>query len=121
VAGDPRGSIVAQLRPLRGFARDRPHGYGLVFGAAPGVPLPSPEALERSVRPVLQAMTALLGPDHALDGARLVTAWATGFLALERSGALRMGGDIESAWEWGLQQLAATLGVDGRGGRAPGP
>jgi AcrR family transcriptional regulator len=111
VEGDPRRSIEEQLRALRRFAQERPQGYAIVFGAPPGVPLPAPEALERSVRPVLAAVTALVGPEHALDGARLVTAWATGFLAMERAGALRLGGDIDGAWEWGLRQLAATLGA----------
>lgn len=109
VEGNPRRSVEAQLRALRRFAKERPQGYALVFGAPPGVPLASAEALARSVRPVLHAMTGLVGPEHALDAARLATAWATGFVAMERAGALRLGGDIDAAWEWGLQHLATTL------------
>ncbi|HBF81970.1 MAG TPA: TetR family transcriptional regulator, partial [Streptomyces sp.] len=38
----------------------------------------------------------------ALDAARLVTAWATGFIEMEISGAFRLGGDVDRAFEYGL-------------------
>ena len=106
---DPRRSIVMQISELRRFALARPHDYFLVFGSSPGVPRPMSDALERALRPLLDAMTALLGPDHALDGARFMTAWANGFLTMELTGALQLGGDIAAAWEWGLQRAVAAL------------
>jgi AcrR family transcriptional regulator len=106
---DPRRSLPEQARLLRRYAQEHPHRYGLVFGAAPGVPLPQEPGLSRGVQPMLDAMSALTGPEHALDGARLMMAWSTGFIAMERAGALRMGGDIDRAWEWGLQQIVAAV------------
>jgi AcrR family transcriptional regulator len=106
---DPRRSIVQQLRGLRRFAHESPHAYGLVFGSVPGAPHAETAALERSLVPLLDATTALLGPEHALDGARFVMAWANGFVTMELTGALRMGGDIDAAWEWGLQRAVDVV------------
>jgi AcrR family transcriptional regulator len=106
---DARASVAGQLAALRRFAHERPQAYGLVFATTPGAPRPAPEALARSVRPLLDALTALHGPEHALDAARLVTAWATGFLAMELAGTLRLGGDIGAAWDWGLQRVVAAV------------
>jgi hypothetical protein len=109
---DARGRIVAQAEALRRFAHERPVGYSLVFGAH-GAPRAEPSALSRSVAPLLDAVAELTGPEHALDGARLVTAWANGFITMELGGSLRMGGDVEAAWRWGLERIVATLSSTG--------
>ena len=108
---DPLRTIVAHARLMRAFAQERPHGYGLAFGAVPGVPRPDREASQRSLRPLLDAMARAVGEEHALDGARLLTAWANGFITMELIGALRMGGDVDGAWEWGLERIVSTLGA----------
>ena len=105
---DPRQRVIAQAGALRRFAHERPVGYGLVFGAH-GAPRPEPSAVGASVTPLLDAVSELVGPEHALDGARLVTAWATGFIAMELADRLRMGGDVDAAWEWGLQRIVDAL------------
>ena len=45
----------------------------------------------------------------ALDAARLVTAWATGFVSMELSGSFRFDGDLDQAFEYGLDRLLAGL------------
>ncbi|MCS0499588.1 TetR/AcrR family transcriptional regulator [Protaetiibacter mangrovi] len=106
---DPRERIRAQAEELRRFAHTRPVGYALVFGAH-GSARPEGAALARSVTPLLDAVRELTGDAHALDGARLVTAWANGFIAMELGGSLRMGGDVDEAWRWGLDRLVGALG-----------
>ncbi|MCS5717706.1 WHG domain-containing protein [Herbiconiux sp. CPCC 205763] len=106
---DPRRRLIAQADALRRFAHARPVGYGLLFGAH-GAPQPEPSMIGASVAPLLDAVSELVGPDHALDGARLVTAWATGFLAMELADRLRLGGDVDVAWQWGLQRIVDALG-----------
>lgn len=106
---DPRRRIVAQADALRAFAHERPVGFSLVFGAH-GAPRPEPAAATRSVAPLLDAVAELTGPAHALDGARLVTAWANGFITMELGDSLRMGGDVDAAWAWGLERIVAALG-----------
>jgi len=105
---DPRARLIALADVMRAFAHERPVGYALVFGAHRAPP-PETDAVRRSVTPLLDAVTAITGPEHALDGARLLTAWATGYLTMELADRLRLGGDIDAAWNWGLDRIVAAL------------
>ena len=105
---DPGERLTAIAEVLRSFAHERPVGYTLVFGAH-GAPRPQPSSAVRTVAPLLDAVAAITGPEHALDGARLLTAWATGFLTMELGDRLRMGGDLDAAWRWGLERILAGL------------
>jgi AcrR family transcriptional regulator len=107
---DPRRSIVAQVDAMRRFAHERPRAYALVMGGSPGLPRPTPAAMAVSLRFLLAATSAVAGPEHALDAARLVVAWANGFITMELADALQMGGDIDAAWTWGLQRIVAAVG-----------
>ncbi|SFS03908.1 transcriptional regulator, TetR family [Microbacterium sp. cf046] len=101
------GSLAELARVYRGFAHAHPEGFRLMFtvdGAA--------ESMARASAPVLRATRDLVGPDAALDAARLVTAWATGFVNMELSGSFRFDGDLDRAFEYGLERLAAGLGAD---------
>lgn len=100
-AGD---DLEAIAHAYRDFARDHPEGFRIMFtSAAPH------DALERSAAPLIRAAAAQVGEDDALDAARLVTAWATGFLQMELSGAFRLGGDVDRAFEYGLRRLTTSL------------
>lgn len=88
----------------RAFAHRHPEGFRLMFTAS------APQAaLERSSAPVLRVCASLVGPDDALDAARLFTAWATGFLQMELAGAFRLGGDVDQAFTFGLRRIVAGL------------
>lgn len=100
-AGD---DLAALAHTYRTFARERPEGFRLMFTAA--VPH---EALERSAAPIIRACAAAVGEKDALDAARLFTAWATGFLQMELSGAFRLGGDVDRAFDYGLRHLTGIL------------
>ena len=69
----------------------------------------SAHALQRASEPVLRAAGEAVGPDEALDAARLLTAWATGFVSMELAGAFRLGGDVDQAFEFGLTRLERAL------------
>ena len=98
------GDIEALARAYRGFAHDQPEGFRFMFTiAAPH------DALERSAAPLIRAASALVGEEDALDAARLFTAWATGFLQMELSGAFRLGGDVDRAFDYGLRRLVAGM------------
>jgi len=105
---DPRVRLIALANVMRAFAHERPVGYALVFGMH-GAPPPETDAVRRSVTPLLEAVTAITGPEHGLDGARLLTAWATGYLTLELADRLRLGGDLDAAWNWGLARIVSAL------------
>lgn len=96
--------LDALARAYRSFAQEHPEGFRIMFTSA------SPrDALTRSAAPLLHAAAAVVGDEHALDAARLFTAWATGFLQMELSGAFRLGGDVDRAFEYGLHQLTRAL------------
>jgi AcrR family transcriptional regulator len=99
------GNTLDRLARLyRAFAHERPEGFRLLFAtAAPQ------EALDRVGSTIVRAAESLAGEEHALEAARLVTAWATGFVQMELAGAFRMGGDIDEAFEFGLAALRRGL------------
>ena len=51
----------------------------------------------------------LAGKDHALEAARTVVAWANGFIAMELAGAFRLGGDVNRAFDYGIDRLATAI------------
>lgn len=98
------GSLEQLVHGYRAFARERPQAFRLLLGG-----LASPEALEQAAAPLLAASRELVGEDEALAAARLVTAWATGFVQMELLGAFRLGGDPEHAFAFGLARIRRAL------------
>ena len=107
-AGDLRSLIAA----FRAVALGNPRAYPLLFD--PRLGRTSPAARERSVAPVLRVVTHLTGDADALPAARLLTAWASGFVAMELAGAFQLDGDLEGAWDYGLEHLVAAIAADPR-------
>ena len=107
--GDARTALLSLARALRAFAHERPGGYGLVFGPLPATARPRLDALRRAGAPVLDVTRELAGEEHALDAARTVTAWANGFILMELAGAFQLGGDVDAAFEWGVERIADAV------------
>jgi hypothetical protein len=61
------------------------------------------------VAPLLEACTTLVGPGHALDAARLLTAYVHGFTSMDLAGGFGLGGDIDAAFRWGVETLTRAL------------
>ncbi|MGP3750551.1 transcriptional regulator, TetR family [Streptomyces sp. LamerLS-316] len=98
------GSLEELARCYRRFAGARPEGFRLTHSTyAP------PRSLALAARPVLRAARELVGERDALDGARLLTAWLTGFIEMELNGAFRLGGDVDRAFEYGLRGMRRAL------------
>ena len=71
-----------------------------------------PGATQRSARSsatLLRIVAELAGPQHVLLAARTIVAWANGFITMELAGAFRLGGDVEQAWTFGLDQILAAI------------
>ncbi len=98
-------TLVALASAYRDYANAQPEAFRLMFTASAPI-----DALERAAAPVLSAARALVGEDEALNAARLLTAWMTGFLQMELAGAFRLGGDVDQAFDYGLRRLVAGLG-----------
>jgi len=97
-------SLAGHARTLRAFAHERPEGFRLMFVTAEAA-----EAAGRAAAPVVEAAAEFVGPERALDAARLFTAWATGFVTMELAGSFRMGGDVDEAFEFALATIEAGL------------
>jgi AcrR family transcriptional regulator len=105
--GDPVANVHAMTSAYRRFAHSNPVTYTLMF-APPAVP----GATARSVRSsatFLRTITGLVGPERALPAARMIVAWAHGFIMMELAGAFRLGGDVEQAWDFGLDRILAAV------------
>lgn len=101
---EPRAALSTLVRDLRAYAHDHPHGYALVFGPVPAAARPRQEVLRRVTAPVIELLSRLAGEEHAVAGARAVTAWITGFLLLELSRAYR-DESLDPDFEWGLERI----------------
>lgn len=106
---DPHHDLLALARRFREFARDQPEAYRLVFAPMPDEWRPDPAVLVAASEPVVRTTAVLTGSDRALDGARLVTAWAHGFMSMELAGAFRMEGDLDAAFDYAVERLVAAL------------
>jgi AcrR family transcriptional regulator len=104
---DPRRALRQMAARYRAFAHRQPHSYQLLFGAAGTQPSAGANAL--AAAGVLRVIEALVGPADALEAARLMVAYAHGFVSMELSGAFRLGGDVDDAFDYGIDTLIRGL------------
>jgi AcrR family transcriptional regulator len=108
-ADDPAAGLREVADAYRAFARANPRAYALLFMDLPVDARPPGELNEAAARPLLSLMERLIGADRALDAARLVTAFAHGFVSMELAGAFRLGGDVDEAYGYGVSVLVDAL------------
>jgi len=121
--------LMARLEPvetgreavgrIRAFAHEHPGVFRLVMAPGPGVPTVSREANLASSATILRLASETAGPAHALEAARTVTAWATGFIIMELNNGFRLDGDVDKAWEYGCGRIFAAVAADRPRGSAP--
>ncbi|MFE6736193.1 TetR/AcrR family transcriptional regulator [Microbacterium sp. NPDC057650] len=104
----PAGRLRRMAHALRAFAARAPRVSGLLFAAPSAAAAPSPEAGEPLLRPLLDAVSAA-APGDPLPAARTFTAWIYGFCTMEQAGAFRLGGDVDAAFEYGLDVLVGAM------------
>ena len=108
-SGDPARDLGSLARAFRAFAHAHSRSYGYVIGLAPEVFQPDLAVLGPVNDAVLRIAGRLAGEDLALEGARMIVAWAHGFVSMELAGAFRLGGDVDDAFAFGLDRLAIAL------------
>ncbi len=111
-SADPRIQLAELAHALRAYAHAHPERYRLLFTPASAAARPTPDDLAHSVTALLEVTGRLAGPARALEAARTVTAWATGFIGMEFAGAFQLGGDVDSAYDYGITRLAHALSID---------
>ncbi|WP_309129705.1 WHG domain-containing protein [Microbacterium sp.] len=101
-ATDPHDVLAGLARALRALAARSPNVTTLLFCAPAPAANPSPEALA-PIMSILLAAVSEISPGDPLPAARTLTAWAYGFCTMEQNGGFRQGGDVDVAFERGLQ------------------
>ncbi len=106
---DPAKGLDALAVAYRSFALATPRASALLFApAVPGV-APTPEAQAEAAKPVVDVAQTIVGPARALAAARVLTAFAYGFVSMESAGAFRFGGDVDEAYRLGIAVLRSGL------------
>ena len=101
--------LGAIARAFRTFALANPRAYALIFADLPEESRVGPEALAAGTAALLRAISGLAAEDVRLEAARTVVAWAHGFVSMELAGAFRMGGDVDLAFDFGIDRITAAL------------
>ncbi|MFJ3383765.1 MULTISPECIES: WHG domain-containing protein [unclassified Curtobacterium] len=100
----------ALLDTYRAFGKERPAAFRLVMTPGAGTPVADTAVQAAASAAILRVAADLAGESDALEAARLLTAWATGFISMELNGAFRLGGDIDRAWEYGVTHIVTAAG-----------
>jgi AcrR family transcriptional regulator len=108
-SGDPRADLRAIAVSFRAWAHHHPGGFALLFARLPDAWRLEPSAGRGALDAMFRTVAALAGPDHVLEAARTVVAWASGFVSMELAGAFQLGGDVEAAFAFGVDRLAAAI------------
>ncbi|WP_308465575.1 TetR/AcrR family transcriptional regulator [Rathayibacter soli] len=109
-SADARGRLRELAYAFRAFAHANPAGFRLIFAGSDAT-RPDPALLATAAAPLLRATRELAGPDEALEAARTLTAWASGFVSMELANGFRLGGDVERAFEFGATRLVDALAL----------
>lgn len=111
IPGSAPGEVLAGLaRTVRAFAATAPRVSALLFAAPSEQAAPSASASEPLLRILMTAVSAAV-PGDPLPAARTLTAWIFGFCTMEQAGAFRLGGDVDEAFEFGLDAVLRAIGV----------
>jgi AcrR family transcriptional regulator len=108
-SGDATRDLAAVATAIRAFAKGHPRTYGLLFGRPPAAAQPELATLARANDALLSVARDLAGPERALEAARTIVSWAHGFVSMELAGAFRLGGDVDAAFDYGIDRLARAL------------
>ena len=106
---DPADGLRAAAQALRAFAGERPAAFRRLFSPGPEATRSPPEVMAQGSTTMLRLARDLVGAEDALPAARTLTAWASGFIAMDLAGAFRLGGDVDAAFEYGLGMLVDAL------------
>jgi AcrR family transcriptional regulator len=117
---DPAAGLRGIATAFRSFAKQNPHAYELLFMNLPEGSRPPAELNAGAAAPLIGVTERLVGPERALEAARLVTAFAHGFVSMEISGGFRLGGDVDQAYKYGVGVLVEAL-TDRGSGRSTAP
>src|SRR5262249_53509723 len=109
MTGQPKADLRAMARAYRAFAREQPRAAALLFAPVPEEWRIEPELNQRVSGTLVRRVADLGDPEYALPAARLLVAWLHGFVSMELAGAFRLGGDVDAAFEFGIDRITSAL------------
>ena len=115
-SGDPRADLRVLAPAFRSWAHRHPGSFALLFARLPDAWRLDAEAGRGALDAMFQTVAAIAGPDHVLEAARTVVAWASGFVSMELAGAFRLGGDVEAAFTYGVARVTEAIAGPGQPG-----
>ena len=107
-AHDGQAALVKMAHAYRAFAKRWPGLYALLFTPREEAPDLVPARAE-AVAPVLAVLATIVAAPDRLHAARLLTAYIHGFASMELAGAFRLGGDVQAAFDFGIETLVRAL------------
>jgi AcrR family transcriptional regulator len=108
-ADDPADAVRIIADRYRAFAHGSPGAYQLIFTRLLPAAQPPAEANARASADLLILAERLVGREGSLEAARLLTAFAHGFVCMELAGAFRLGGDVDVAFRFAVETLIVGL------------
>ena len=108
---DPAEAVRVLADRYRAFAHRSPGAYQLLFTNILPEAHPSAEANAAAAAGLLTVTERLVGRQQALEAARLLTAFAHGFVSMELAGAFRLGGDVDEAYQFAVNSIVEGLRV----------
>jgi AcrR family transcriptional regulator len=108
-SGQPARDLAAMVRAYRAFAHEYPETHRLLWSRLPLDWRFDAELNERTSEPLVRTVAALVGQPNALHAARTYVAWVQGFVSMELADAFRRGGDVDAAFEYGLEALTRAF------------
>jgi AcrR family transcriptional regulator len=100
----------------RAFAHANPRAYELLFMNLSPESRPPSASNALAAAPLLGLAERMVGPERTLEAARLMTAFAHGFVSMELAGQFRFGGDVDAAYRYGVDILVDALAGRSRAG-----
>lgn len=110
---DPSSDLRAMAHAFRAWAHRTPNRYRHVFASREAADRPPAGLAAAAVAPLLEACARLVGPERALEAARLLTAYVHGFTSMELAEGFGLGGSVDAAFAFGVDTLVGALeGMD---------
>jgi AcrR family transcriptional regulator len=102
----PRKRIASMAVAYRAFATEQPLRYGVIYSHNAADDPAIADACLQAARPLFEELEkAGLEPERILPLSRTLTAFLHGFVSMEIVNAFRLGGNIDEAFEEGLETI----------------
>ncbi|KAF3884345.1 MULTISPECIES: TetR/AcrR family transcriptional regulator [Nostocales] len=104
-----KDDLQAIMIAYRAFAHEHSTLYPLLYSRLSSEMQPDIKVSATAVAPLLQTIEQWVNPEQSLSAARIVVAFTHGFVHMELAGAFRLGGNVEEAFELGIESLIEIL------------